>query len=137
MGGAAFQLAATAAVALIVDQGVKAAALAGAVRSVRLVSLPEAWGRPRLFMVGGSARTLLWVLTVALLMVRLGSGASVAEAAGWGAAVGGAASNSVDRAVRGSVVDFSMVTWWPAFNAADVAIVIGVVVAAVGATVSA
>jgi signal peptidase II len=44
-------------------------------------------------------------------------------------ALGGATSNLLDRVGRGAVIDFIALGWWPAFNLADVAIVIGVVVA--------
>lgn len=51
------------------------------------------------------------------------------EATGFALILGGALSNALDRALRGSVVDyfdFHWKTWhWPAFNIADVAICIG------------
>ena len=40
--------------------------------------------------------------------------------------LGGAIANLVDRAVGGSVVDMFDLGWWPAFNIADVCIVVGV-----------
>jgi signal peptidase II len=51
-------------------------------------------------------------------------------ATGLGLVLGGALGNLTDRAVRGSgfsgqVVDFIDFRWWPVFNAADSAIVIG------------
>jgi signal peptidase II len=51
-------------------------------------------------------------------------------AAGLGLVLGGALGNLTDRAVRGGgfsgrVVDFIDFRWWPVFNAADSAIVIG------------
>ena len=46
-----------------------------------------------------------------------------------GAALGGAASNVGDRVWRGGVVDFIDVRFWPVFNLADVAIVLGVALA--------
>ncbi len=52
---------------------------------------------------------------------------------GWPTAVaggfilGGALGNLVDRLVRGEVVDFVMVPFWPAFNLADTAITVGVI----------
>lgn len=49
-----------------------------------------------------------------------------------GVVIGGAAGNLVDRALRagegflgGRVVDFLYVGWWPTFNVADAAIVVG------------
>jgi signal peptidase II len=46
-----------------------------------------------------------------------------------GAAVGGASSQLWDRLRRGFVVDFVDFGWWPAFNLADVGIVLGAGVA--------
>jgi signal peptidase II len=40
--------------------------------------------------------------------------------------LGGALGNFIDRLVHGVVIDFIDVRWWPVFNFADVAIVIGV-----------
>jgi signal peptidase II len=45
--------------------------------------------------------------------------------AGLAAAVAGAASNLSDLIWRGAVVDFVSIGWWPVFNLADVAIVLG------------
>jgi signal peptidase II len=42
--------------------------------------------------------------------------------------LGGAAGNLIDRVARGEVVDFIKVPNWPAFNVADSAITVGVVV---------
>ena len=43
-----------------------------------------------------------------------------------GAVLGGAVGNLVDRAREGAVIDFVDPAFWPAFNLADVAIVLGV-----------
>jgi signal peptidase II len=43
-----------------------------------------------------------------------------------GAAVGGAGSNVLDRSLRGGVVDFIDLRFWPVFNLADIAIVAGI-----------
>jgi signal peptidase II len=48
---------------------------------------------------------------------------------GLAAALGGAASNLLDRFARGVVVDFVAVGPWPAFNLADAAITTGALVA--------
>ena len=45
-----------------------------------------------------------------------------------GLLVGGAAENAIDRASGGSVTDFVKFPHWPAFNVADVAITLGVIV---------
>ena len=49
--------------------------------------------------------------------------------AGLGAAFGGAASNLLDHPLRGGVVDYLDVRFWPSFNLADGGIVVGVIVA--------
>ncbi|WP_159110267.1 signal peptidase II [Dietzia psychralcaliphila] len=56
---------------------------------------------------------------------------------GLGLILGGAAGNLIDRYVRspgvlrGHVVDFVSVGWWPVFNIADSSLVVGVIVVAV------
>ena len=57
------------------------------------------------------------------------------SALGLGLVLGGALGNLADRALRGPglsghVVDFIDLHWWPVFNVADSAIVIGAVVIA-------
>lgn len=49
-----------------------------------------------------------------------------------GLILGGALGNLLDRAVRGSVVDFIDLPHWPTFNLADVAITIGVLLLIIG-----
>jgi signal peptidase II len=44
-----------------------------------------------------------------------------------GLLLGGAAGNLIDRVREGAVTDFVDVSWWPAFNVADVAITFGVI----------
>ena len=46
--------------------------------------------------------------------------------------VGGALGNVVDRIARGFVVDFIHVRGWPVFNVADIAVVVGVGLLALG-----
>jgi signal peptidase II len=46
---------------------------------------------------------------------------------GLGVLLGGAAGNLIDRLRSGAVVDFVDVPWWPTFNVADVAVVVGVI----------
>ncbi|PKQ28250.1 MAG: signal peptidase II [Candidatus Anoxymicrobium japonicum] len=47
---------------------------------------------------------------------------------GLGLLVGGSLGNLIDRIARQKVVDFLDLGWWPVFNVADVAIVIGVII---------
>lgn len=51
-----------------------------------------------------------------------------------GMIIGGALGNLVDRLFRGKVTDFLDLGFWPVFNFADVAIVIGVIIFIVGTT---
>jgi signal peptidase II len=49
-----------------------------------------------------------------------------------GVAVGGTAGNVTDLLLRGHVVDFVRIGRWPVFNLADVALCVGVGLAALG-----
>ena len=75
---------------------------------------------------------LLWGLTFLGLMLLVQHGPffqnQVAHV-GLGAALGGATSNLLDRLRRGAVIDYIDVGFWPVFNLADAAIVLGVAVA--------
>ena len=74
----------------------------------------------------------LWlVAALGSLSVLRFVGAFEGQAAqvGLGAALGGATGNALDMWRRGAVVDFVDLRVWPAFNLADAAIVVGVVVA--------
>ena len=81
-------------------------------------------------LAGGVSPALIGAALVVLLglVAYLGSKAH----SGWavwvpaGVLIGGAIANLIDRVVRGSVVDFIDFSFWPAFNLADVAIVVGV-----------
>ena len=78
--------------------------------------------------IGGIA--FLVVIVVVLWMRRQAQGLAALAA---GLIVGGAAGNLVDRLfrgdawLRGAVVDFIDLQWWPVFNIADSAITIGAV----------
>ena len=43
-----------------------------------------------------------------------------------GLVLGGALSNGIDRLLQGYVVDFVNLHWWPVFNVADSAVVVGI-----------
>jgi signal peptidase II len=76
--------------------------------------------------------SVLWLaILVAVLLVapKGGQFASPLSRAALGAGLGGAAGNGLDTFVRKGVVDYLEVGRWPAFNLADVAIVVGVIVA--------
>jgi signal peptidase II len=51
---------------------------------------------------------------------------------GLGTAVGGATGNLLDAVRRGAIVDFIDVGFWPVFNLADLAIVVGITIALLG-----
>lgn len=120
-------------VALGLDQGAKALALAGA-REGRASFLT---GLIRVRLVSGtgtairgqcSVLTVVWALAAAasILSLELGLLFSGGLApAGLGLALGGAGSNLTDRIFRGGVVDFVDLRVWPVFNPADVAILAG------------
>jgi signal peptidase II len=48
-----------------------------------------------------------------------------------GIILGGAISNAIDRVLQGHVTDFFYVWFWPVFNVADSAIVVGVIIAVI------
>jgi len=84
-------------------------------------------GQSELLLIGSAV-----AVAVVLWMLLQGPPAH-ATAVGCGLILGGAAGNLLDRLVSGDVVDFlDLEFWplrqWPVFNAADVAIVLGVVV---------
>lgn len=67
------------------------------------------------------------VLAVLLVMwFRRRHEASRLEHLGFAFSVAGALGNIADRVLRGYVVDFIHVRYWPVFNVADIAVVIGV-----------
>jgi signal peptidase II len=73
-----------------------------------------------------TALLLLWGAAVSssILVLELGGGGDGARA-GVAVALGGATGNLVDRLLRGHIVDFIEVGFWPVFNVADVGIVAG------------
>ena len=79
--------------------------------------------------LGGQAGILLLGSAVAVafvLWMLLTGEPSRATAAGCGLILGGAAGNLLDRIFEGEVTDYVDLRVWPIFNAADVAIVVGV-----------
>jgi len=66
------------------------------------------------------------VLFVVALQFTAITGGPLAPYA-YGMAIGGAASNALDQVLRGGVVDFIDLGFWPVFNLADLAIVAGIV----------
>lgn len=70
------------------------------------------------------AKSLALVLGVMFYVARRGISTSV-ERAAVGLVLAGAAGNLIDRVRHGYVVDFVKLPYWPVFNVADVAIVVG------------
>ena len=70
------------------------------------------------------------------LLILIGAGVSVfllwylrSHHSIWLALIlGGAVSNLLDRVIRGYVIDFIDLGWWPSFNVADSCMTVGVVV---------
>ena len=93
-------------------------------------SKAEGWGP----VIGVAATGVL-----VYLLSTLRRAGSTVSAAGLALVIGGAAGNLVDRLfrgdawMRGSVVDFIDLQWWPVFNVADSAITVGAVLLVLGA----
>jgi len=88
------------------------------------------------FSKGQGLGTLIGVIAliaVAVLLVSLRRTTSTLSSLGVALVCGGAAGNVIDRLfrddawLRGSVVDFIDLQWWPVFNIADAAITVGAV----------
>ncbi|HEV8672614.1 MAG TPA: signal peptidase II [Methylomirabilota bacterium] len=85
-------------------------------------------------------RWLVMVFSLAALVLLCSVALRIAPQGGWGSRLalglvfGGAAGNLLDRARLGAVVDFVDLHWrqyhWPAFNVADSAITVGVILLA-------
>ena len=77
------------------------------------------------------AGAVVFALTVlALAAVLIWFSRRPAESGAWfptGLIVGGAIGNLLDRVLNGEVTDFIKLPHWPAFNLADIAITVGVV----------
>lgn len=128
-----------AALALVVDQGSKAVVFANLNRGDEMVVLPifsilPGWNEGAAFGLGqGAAPLLLIILALAIsvwLTKLLIEARSTLAAVGLGAAIGGALANIADRIRFGAVRDFIDVHWgalhWPTFNAADIFVVVGI-----------
>jgi signal peptidase II len=84
------------------------------------------------------------IVVVVVLLLSLRRTGSAVAAVAVGLVVGGAAGNIIDRLFRsgrgflgGEVVDFIDLQWWPVFNVADAAVVIGGVLLLVSSFVAA
>ena len=112
--------------------GIAVATLAADGASKAVMTSAIADGRVRLVY---NPRAALPVPQTAALLAVIGAAVLAASphgatAAGLGMAIGGAAGNLADRIRRGAVVDFVALGRWPAFNLADAAMTVGVLLAA-------
>lgn len=124
-------------VLLVAVAGLTADQLSKAVVARRLATGTISFGRfLHIRLVGNATRNarlgrlmaIVWVLAVAsvVLLVQLGLYFdSTLARVGLGLALGGAAGNLFDRLRRGRIIDFIEFGLWPAFNLADIAIVVG------------
>lgn len=73
-------------------------------------------------------RVLAWVGVAAVVAAIAASwkAASVWERLAWALVLSGALGNGLDRLLRGPVVDFIDLRYWPVFNVADMAVSVGV-----------
>lgn len=67
------------------------------------------------------------LLGVVALWIAARKRATRAQHIGFALVLAGALGNVVDRAIRGYVIDFIHLTWWPVFNVADIAVVAGMI----------
>jgi signal peptidase II len=137
-------------VALVADQATKLWARASLTPGVRVPVIDGAWDWDLSFNPGASfssftgmagARVILSALALVALgavgwMVHRARDDQRGLAAGLGLVAGGALGNLIDRIATGAVTDFAAWHWgdhrWPTFNIADAALLIGVVVLALG-----
>jgi signal peptidase II len=122
---------------VIADQGVKALVtsslqrgeIRGIVAGVKLVNVRNSGVAFGQLQNGGAiVAAVIAVAVLALLVYFARSGSRALIWLPTGLVLGGAAGNVVDRLREGAVVDFVKLPHWPAFNVADAAITVGVVI---------
>jgi signal peptidase II len=130
-----FRALATVAGVVAVDQATKAIAVASLDRGEKVnvflgIDLTHVRNEGVAFGALSGGGTLVVVLiTVALVLLLVYFAANTNRPLLWlpvGLVMGGALGNLVDRAREGAVIDFVDPVFWPAFNLADAAIVLGV-----------
>ena len=136
-GQRAAVLAAVAGTVVLVDQLTKTwaeRALAdGPIHLFWTISLNLTYNPGAAFSSGRGLTPVITVLAVAVLIALVGFSRSMTTRLGlitMGLVIGGATGNLVDRFFRGnggSVIDFVDFRWWPVWNIADAAIVIGAI----------
>lgn len=81
----------------------------------------------------GGVFAVVAVVVVAMILLfyrRLAQGSLLLQVT-FGLQLGGAVGNLIDRLARGYVTDFVDLRWWPVFNVADSALVIGTILLAI------
>lgn len=127
---------------IIVDQVTKTLAESHlATHSVKLIgplSLELVYNSGVAFSIGSGSTAVVTIVELAVLVAvvayvrKIKSGVT---ALGFGLVIGGALGNIADRLFRhnnGAVIDFIHTGFWPTFNLADSAVVIGIVVIIMG-----
>jgi signal peptidase II len=124
-----------AAAVLIADQISKALVVSRttshkSVQERPFVSIQQVVNRRGVLASFGGRTTVLGIWAIAMassaLVLQCGIlGPSTLGSIGMGAAVGGATGNLLDQLRRGAIIDFIAIKMWPAFNLADVAIILG------------
>ena len=105
--------------------------LGGAIGADAPVSIHHVENRGAAFGFGPQFQWLYLIVAAVVSIYILAAGHRFGS--GWfrlmllGGILGGALSNGGDRLVQGYVVDFVDLHWWPVFNVADSAIVLGVI----------
>jgi signal peptidase II len=97
------------------------------------VSLNLTYNKGAAFSSGTGLTPIITVLAVGVLIALVGLSRSITTRVGiisLGLVIGGASGNLVDRFFRGNhgaVIDFVDFRWWPVWNVADAAVVIGAI----------
>jgi signal peptidase II len=76
------------------------------------------------FYVVLTLQTIATLVVIAWMFTRWRAGTQLERSAG-ALVLGGAIGNLSDRALRGHVIDFIHVNYWPVFNVADIAVCVG------------
>ena len=141
-GQRAAVLAAVAGTVVLVDQLTKSwaeRALAdGPIHLFWTIQLNLTYNSGAAFSSGRGLTPFITLLAVIVLLALVGFSRSMTSTLGlvtMGLVIGGAMGNLVDRFFRGNggaVIDFIDFQWWPVWNIADAAIVIGAILLIVG-----
>lgn len=114
-------------------------ALPGRTISGGIIDLQLAYNPGVAFSLGNSlpawaviAFTGVITVAVAIAVWRISPRANLLQRAGLASVLAGAVANLTDRVLNGHVTDYLHTGWWPTFNLADVLIVCGAIIFAIG-----